>query len=226
MSHDYLPTREAELKDWLANASDKITAAPTTYALTAAQATTFSGLVSSFNTAYTAAVNPDTRTKGTILAKNDAMDAVKAYARQLVRIVQAAPAVTDTQRADLGINVHDEPSPINPPEEAPSLTVVSAIGRTMKIKLKGLESEGRGKPDGVAGANLFSFVGETPPAEISEWTFEGGSTRTDFDVEFPASVAAGSQVCLCACWFNPRNQPGPMCAPVSCYIAGGVAAAG
>ena len=46
--------------------------------------------------------------------------------------------------------------------------------------------------------------------------------RTVFDVEFPATVAAGAQVWLCAFWFNPRSQSGPACQPISAYLAGGV----
>jgi hypothetical protein len=66
------------------------------------------------------------------------------------------------------------------------------------------------------------FVGSAPPMDISQWKFETSTTRTSFDIEFPASVAAGSQVWLCAFWFNPRAQSGPACQPVTAYLAGGV----
>ena len=71
---------------------------------------------------------------------------------------------------------------------------------------------------------MFSFVGSAPPADIGQWVFQGSSTRTTFEVEFPATVPAGSQVFLCAFWFNPRSQSGPACQPISAYLAGGVVA--
>ena len=225
MSRNFLPARDSLLLDWSNNFNTKITATPTAYGLTAAQATAYGTLHTAYSNAYTTATAPSTRTRGTIAAKNSARTALKANARLLARIVQATASVTAQQKIDLGLTPRDVvPSPINTPTEAPVLEIVTAIGRTIKLNLRSVGSERRGKPDGVHGASLFSFVGAAPPADISAWTFEGSTTRTSFDVEFPATVAAGSQVWLTAFWFNPRSQSGPACTPVSAYIAGGVSA--
>ena len=79
----------------------------------------------------------------------------------------------------------------------------------------------RGKPLGVAGASVFSFVGPTAPAELAAWKFEGNTTRTRVDVLFPADTPPGSKIWVCAFWFNPRAQAGPTSAPVSTNLPGG-----
>jgi hypothetical protein len=157
--------------------------------------------------------------------KNADRTPLRAEARELARIINAFPGITNAQRIDLGLTPREGTiSPLNPPAECPSLRVVSAIGRILKFKLQGQDTSRRGKPEGVAGATLFSFVGDEAPADIGQWKFEGSITRTEFDIEFPPTVAAGSKVYLCAFWFSPRSQSGPACEPVAAYIAGGVSA--
>ena len=225
MAGNFLPSRDGALVIWAQNASTLITGAPLTFGLTVPIATTFAGYVADYGSKYSVSQNPDTRTSTTIIQKNDARSLMKDYARYWARIVQATASVTNDQKNSLGITVRDAtPSPINPPTTAPVLEIVQAIGRIVKIKLRGQDSERRGKPAGCAGAAVFAFAGATPPAEIAEWTYQGTATRTNFDVEFPTSTPAGAQVWLAACWVNPRNQQGPICQGVSAFIAGGVAA--
>ncbi len=225
MSRNFIPSKDADLINWSAGFSSKITATPTAFGLTAPQATAYAALDTAFAGAYATAVDPATRTRGTIAAKDAARIPLVAQARELARIINAFPSITNQQRIDLGLNPREgEMTPVNPPTESPVLEIVSAMGRTLKVKLRSVNSERRGKPEGVDGATLFSFVGEAPPADISSWKFEGSTTRTLFDVEFPPTVAAGAQVWLTAFWFNPRSQSGPACQPINAYIAGGVGA--
>lgn len=223
MAKDPFNVPEAEFRNVAANFNTKVGAAPTAYGLTAAQATALTGLFTAFDAAYEAAIDPATRTKGKIATKNEKRALLKENLRLLARIIQANPAVTDEQRIDLGLNVRDPvPSPINPPTEPPVLEILSAAGRVLKVRLRPLGAETRGKPAGVQGASVFTHVGANPPADIADWKFEGSTSRTNFDVEFAPAVPAGSQVWLSAFWYNPRAQSGPACEPVCAYIAGGV----
>jgi hypothetical protein len=226
MAKSFLPAKDAELLAWSSNFSTRISATPTAFGLTAPQATAYAALHTAFADALATATEPSTRTRGAIAAKDAARTPLKADARELARIVNAFPSITNQQRIDLGLTPRSGTvTPINPPTESPVTEVVSAIGRTLKVKLRSVGSDRRAKPAGVHGASLFSFVGDEAPAEISQWKFEGSTTRTIFDVEFPGTVAAGSQVWLTAFWFNPRSQSGPACTPISAYIAGGVGVA-
>lgn len=224
MPRDFLPSKDADLLAWSSNFSTRITATPTAFGLVAAQATAYAALHSSFASALTVATDPGTRTRGTVAAKNDARAPLRAEARELSRIIQAFPATTTQQRIDLGLNPRDNPaSPIPAPQTSPVLEILSVQGRLFKLRLREVNSERRGRPIGVEGATIMSYVGAQPPADKTLWRFEGSITRTNkFDLEFPASVAAGAQVWLCAFWYSPRAESGPACAPVGAYVAGGV----
>ena len=226
MAKDFLPRRDALLLAWSANYAAQLAAIGTAVGITVQQSSDYQALHTTFASDLATATDPSTRTRGAIAGKQASKRSLIAEARELARIINAFPGTTNQQRIDLGLNPRKgEATPINPPTEAPVLEVVSAIGRLLRIKLHAQDSTRRGKPEGVSGATIFSYVGSAPPADINQWTFEGSTTTTTAELTFPASVPAGAQIWLCSFWFNPRTQSGPLCMPVSAYIAGGVVAA-
>ena len=226
-STNFLPDREAELVTWSTNFDTRITATPTTFGLTAAQATAYSTLHDAFVAAYNAATNDGTNSRSAIITKNTAKAALIANARMLAGIVQKFPGTTNTMRSDLGLTVKDaEPSPIPPPAVAPAVVIESGSGNTVRIRLVDPAAPTRrGKPAGVDGIAVFSFVGASAPAEEADWKFEGNTTRTVVDILFPAATAAGAKVWFTAFYFNARKQSGPAATPVGTNIAGGAAMA-
>jgi hypothetical protein len=226
MATNFLPTREAELVTWSTNFNALIVATPLAYALTAPQAAAYTALHDAFVDAYNTANSDSTRTPSAIIAKDLAKDALIADARLLARIVQAAPAVSDEQKSDLGLTVRDSgPSPIPPPDEAPEIDVLSVSGNTVRIRLHQAASTRRGKPDGVDGATVFSFVGAAAPTTEDAWKFEGNTTRTTLDIAFPDTVAPGAKVWFTAFWFNERKESGPAATAVGTNLPGGGAMA-
>lgn len=221
---DYIPSSDAGVLSFASNFSTIVTAAPVPLGLSAGQATTLSGLVASYSASLTASTDPSTRGPAAVLQKSTDRRSLVAYLRQLARIVQANPAVSNTQRFDLGLPARGTlPSPIPAPGEAPDVDVRSVSGRTIMIRIHRSTGSRRGKPYGVAGANVYSHVGPTPPVSIVDWTYEGHVSRPNrVEVVLPAEVAGGSTVWLCANWFNPRGQAGPTSAPVSTNIPGGI----
>ncbi len=211
--------KDAELVSASGDFSTAITAAPATYGLVAAQATAYAALDTAFASAYATAVDPITRTKAAIAAKNQARKELVASARQLADYIISNPAVSNAQLIELGLDPRTERTPIPAPTVSPSIDFVSVTGRTVKLRLH--TGVRRGKPAGVNGVAIFSHVGATPPASIEVWKFEGNSGRTVVEVAFDDSVAPGALVWFTAFWFNNRKQSGPACDPVSVNIAGG-----
>jgi len=226
----YLPSREAELNTWASTFNNHIVATPASFGLTVAQATAFTALFNTWQAFYLIANNPSTRTPSAIQSKNTFKDAMidgPGGIRQLVNIIQAFPDLTNTQRVDLGITVPDaSPTPVPPPANPPVLTVVSTLGRVVKLQLRDFtDSEKRGRPEGVAGATILMFVGEEPPIDPVQWIFVLNTTRTTVDINFPPSVAPGARVWMTAFWKNPREQAGPTSVPVSARIGDDLAMA-
>jgi hypothetical protein len=187
--------------------------------LTSAQATAYGVLDTAFSTAYSVAENPATRTRAAIAARTQARKNLVPMARQLSDYIISNPAVSNAQLIDLGLDPRTERTPIPAPSTSPSIDIKSVDGRTVTLRVHG--DTGRGKPAGVNGLSLFSHVGPTPPASISDWHFEGNSGRAKVLVVFDDSVPPGSPVWFTAFWFNNRKQSGPACDPVSINIAGG-----
>src|SRR3954454_6322668 len=198
---DYFPSREAELVNWSNNFSTKISATPTAFGLSALQASSFATVNTAWVNAYNAANDDSTNSRAARITKDDAKRVMIANARALVKIVQAFPGITDTQRADLGITV-PKPGPTPSPvaTEAPELTIASVNGHMIKVRLRELGSEKRGKPKFTFGALLMSYAGETPPPTAEGWRLEGTVTRSIFEVLVPGTVAAGTKVWFSACW--------------------------
>ncbi len=223
MASKYPPAREAQLVTYSANFKTKITATPTVFGLTAAQATSYGTKHDAFVAAYTVAQDPETRSPANIATKDVAKATLIAEFRMLAGIVQRFPGTTNPMRVELGLPERDtEPTPIPAPSAAPMIEVKSVSGRTARIRLMDSASPTRrGRPAGTIGAAVFSHVGPTPPADLAAWKFEGNTGRTTVDVLFPSTVASGATVWLTAFWFNPRKQSGPACDPVSANLPGG-----
>ena len=214
---------------WSTNFDTKINATPTDYGLTVALADNYHGLHEAFILAYNTANDPLTRSPANIAAKNTAKEELIENARMLARIVQAAPGISAAQRESLGLTVPDvEPSPIPVPDAAPAIEIMSAVGRLVKIRLWDTENpDNRGKPAGVSGATVLTYIGAAPPApeDIAAWKFETNISKTTTTVEFPPTVPSGATAWFTAFWFNPRKQSGPATLPVSAQIPASLPAA-
>ena len=222
MGQNYLPTTDADLLAWSGHFNSLINATATAYGLTAAQAAAYTAAQQAYADAYQSAYEPTTRTSPVIERKNLARDELRQMSRAYVRIIQACPLVTDEQRRALKITVPKTPTPNGVPTVAPAVDLLGMNGYTMSVGIHDSDpSNKRGRPAGTAAAWVYTFVGETYPSDPSLWAFQGGTNKSTFDIIFPNTVPAGSQVWVCAAWINTHQQAGPVCRPVSTNIQGG-----
>jgi hypothetical protein len=210
MANSPLPTTDAGLSDWCANADPILTSYPAIHGLTTAPVAQFHTEYLAFDAALAVLNVPATRTPVAVTVKTLAKAALLADIREMVRIIEACPTVNDEMRRALMINIRKPRAVIPAPAEAPELDILSVTGRTVRCRVHGAQANRRGKPEGVAGVAFFSFVGENAPLDASQWKLEGSSTRTTFDLSFPQNQP-GDKVWLMACWYNPRLQQGPTC---------------
>ena len=216
----FIPSREADLLAWSQNLYDLLTAidAPASYGITADQVAPFATAQEAFKAAYAAATTPATRTPPSIATKNTAKKAMIASVRPLVAALQVSAAMNDAKRRTLEIPVRDrEPSPVPPPTQMPRLTVTSVTGRVLNLDIRDEEGK-KQKAPGATGLWLYSFVGENPSGDLTQWRFNGGSGKWNPQIAFPETVAPGTPVYVTALWINHKQQPGPACAPVKAHI--------
>ena len=115
MGKSFYTGKDSELQLGSANFAAKILLAPLSYGLSVAQATAYGALNTTFQGAWVLANNPDTRTKGTIAAKDDSAEQVRIMASNLAKIIDGTPTVTNTQKIDLGLSVRSTPTPVGAP---------------------------------------------------------------------------------------------------------------
>jgi hypothetical protein len=218
-----VPTQDDVLLSWSDNFSTRISATPLAFGLSASLASAYAGYQTAYASAKAAASVPGTRSQSLVSAKNASKKILLENSRFLYQIVQNTPTVTNSQRNDLGIHVRkEEPTPGPIPDAAPALIIKSVGGWTAKIQLRDAnDSARRGKPIGVSGAAIFSFVGAEAPSDIGSWKFEGNTGKTRQTVQFDNTLAAGTKVWLTAMWFNGAKDAGPACAPVTFNLPGG-----
>src|SRR5688572_8590898 len=111
----YLAQSHADLYAGSNTFSGLITASPTSYGLVAGQASAYAALNASYAAAFLLAQAPQTRTKGTIQARNDAAIPLRNSASELAKIIDATPTVTNQQKIDLGLSVRATPGPMPAP---------------------------------------------------------------------------------------------------------------
>lgn len=215
------PTTDNGLLAWSLNFKDLITASPTSYGLVAADATAYGVVHTAYATAL-AACDPPQRSKTAVVAKNAARTSLKNAAILLANKIYGTATVTDAQKVELGIPPRSAPQPIPAPSAAPVLQVIWSDAWTVRIRLRDASGISRGKPAGVSGASIFSYVGATAPTDLSAWQFEGSTGKVNkIDLAFSDTLPAGTKVFICAFWFNGRKQSGPACDPVAVNLLGG-----
>ena len=223
MPRNFYFGKEANIVTGSANFATLISTGFAGYGLTTGQATSYGTLNTALQTAYSTAIEPSTRTRGTIAVKNAAIKAMRASAINLAKIVYSTPTVTDAQLIDLGLLPRSARTPVPPPSDAPVLEVGTVSGRLVSVRVHAVGTDRRGKPFGARSANLYSYVGATAPSDPTVWRFEGTATRTITQIQFSNSVANGAQVWLSASWVSNRGATSPSCDPVGFIMQGGAA---
>lgn len=218
----YLPSRESELVTWSNTFQSTIVSAAADFGLTDKQAGDYTTAQTAFVSAYQVANNSATRTPSNIETKNEAKQDLIVMTRELVKIAQASPVMTNQKRIDLGITVPSpEPTPVPVPDTMPRITFLPSSGLKVNLKINDVDETKRGKPPEAAAAMIYSYIGASAPLDITQWQFQGASSKVVHDVTFPLDTPSGALVWFTAVWVNRKMQPGPASQPVSINIAGG-----
>lgn len=213
--------KDATIVTGSANFAAMLVADAVSLGLLPAQATAFGVVNTALQSAYSAAITPETRTPVAIEQKNLALKNMRASAIPLAKQIVGNPAVTDAQLIALGLLPRTVPTPIPPTMTAPEADVIDVNGRLVTVRVRQAGVESNARPIGSVGAYIYSYVGPTAPTDPSEYKFEGLSTRRTVEVLFPNDVPNGATAWIAAAWVSARGQRGYACTPVSVTIQGG-----
>jgi hypothetical protein len=215
MSRSFYLGTDAQLLNGAQNFASRIATEFGSLGLTSAQAADYQTASSNYGRAYETAITPATRTRGAVAAKDLTAKRLRDISASFAKIIDAQPNVTPEQKIDLGLAVRSAPTPIPVPQVVPLLEILGVRGNNVTGRVRNADTSRRSRPTGTKGAKIYSFVGSAPSDNIADWKFEGDTTKAEFLVEFPQSVAPFSKVWLTAQWINPRLQAGPACTPVA-----------
>ncbi|MGI9013065.1 MAG: hypothetical protein ACR2GY_02320 [Phycisphaerales bacterium] len=228
-SQSYLPRADQDLLTFAENMNAKIAPDPTLWGLSVPQQTAFDILVIGFASAMAALQDPLTRSSPYVTAKNEARRLLIQDTngiRKLVDIIHVYPGTTNQMRSEINITIRSTSHTAIPaPTTQPVVRLKGVNHNTVYFFLRDFaQRDRRGKPNGVAGASIMTYVGNTPPNDFSEWTCQKMVTRTTESVTFPVTVAPLSKVWIAAAWMNAKGQIGPYSSARWTNLAGGVSA--
>lgn len=222
MSTPYIPPKDADFANWVSNFSTMITASPTTYGLVAADAVTIAAVQSAFATAYSAAINPSTRTPTTVQAKNvaklNALSTCRPYAQQIANNA----GVSSANKIALGLNPRtNPPTPITAPTTNPVVSVPSMInlGHILRYRDSLASPSVKAKPAGAVAMELRCSVSATPLTNPDTLAYVGLVTKAPFTQTF-SSGDIGKQAYYAGRWVTRKGLVGPWSAIVNATVPG------
>jgi len=176
-------------------------------------------LQATWRTAYARAENPETRTHSAIVAKDEARAAYESEIRHFLKAaITYNPEVTDAERADMGLPVHDTtPTPAPLPTTAPIAEIDFSEHQRHTLRVKDAVLTGRTKPEGVRGFEAWSSIG-TEPTTDAQFIYAGFSSNDKLVIDYSLDVV-GQTVWYRFRWKNTRNEPGPWSETIDAVVA-------
>ncbi|MGB7157164.1 MAG: hypothetical protein WBD40_03795 [Tepidisphaeraceae bacterium] len=186
----------AQLRDGSQAFSDLINAAAPSYGLTTLQAASYQTLNDDYAAKYLLAEAPQTRTKGTLLNRNDAKVLLVAKASELAKIIDTTPTVTNGQRANLGLSVRSNPSPARAPGTCSNFKVELLNDGSIQMTWRA------NNPTGMTGvtyqvwrrfgsAGEFAFLGASGEKKFIDSTIPAGMSQVQYQVRGIRPTSAG-----------------------------------
>ncbi|MBL0870350.1 MAG: hypothetical protein IBJ18_07235 [Phycisphaerales bacterium] len=206
---DYIPGPDANFQAWQSNFVTYANANLAALGLTAADMAPVTAAQSTWATAFPAHVAAVAAAKAAKQTKDEARAAYVAVIRPLVRRLQAAPQVSDAERAALGITVRQEPSPIGAPTTSPICTI--ECGARLQQTLRFVDSATptrKAKPQGAIGVEIWNKVGNAPPAGEADLRFVAVDTNSPYVMNFD-STDGGKTNYVWMRWVSPTGERGP-----------------
>jgi hypothetical protein len=171
--------------------------------------------------AFHAATTPETRTPVAVSRKDIALKRIQKEAAVLAKLASSTETVSDAQLVALGLQPRKARASRVLSGTPPRVSVVSVLGRIVRVAIRAQEPESGRMPAAAVGAHVYTFVGSEPPTDARLYDFHGLAPRATYEIVFPNEVPSGATVWVSAAWVSKRGPSGMACTPVSTTLQGG-----
>jgi hypothetical protein len=217
MIPSYIPRKDADFAQWVSNFMNYLSVHQAQFNFPATVFSELTVLQAAWDAAYAAAETVATRTKATVVAKEEARATLEKELRRDIReFLTYSRFVSDADRKNMGLPVHKTGStPTPPPAETVKATVSTPAPATIAIDFR--SEAGRAKPAGVHGAEIVWAILDRPPVNWSELIHSNFDTRSPFTLSFEGEDR-GKHVYIALRWENTKGEKGPWCDIISAII--------
>ena len=221
MAGDYIPPADADFDPYQGQCVGYITTNKTALGVSDAALAPVTAAKTAWDAAYPAHVAAQASVQGVTQTKKDARIAYEAALRPLIQQLQASPTVTDTQRQSMNIPVHSATrTAVGVPTTKPAATIDTSQHFSHTIDFRdAAAARSKAKPAGVMGCEIWVFIGDTPPADPSGYSFVALDTATPYLATYPGAQA-GKKTNYLLRWVNTTGDKGPWSDTVSATIPG------
>lgn len=222
MSNDYLPARDTEFLNWMNAFMGYASGNTAALGMASADLNALYGVVSSFGQSLQSSGYAQQQARSAVAAKEMARKAAEAAFRSRVRIIQARPETTDTQRQALGITARD----LNPTANTlapgavaqltrPKISVDTSQRLQHVLKLEDSdEASRRRRPEGATGCEIFSRIVSDAP-----WQYLDVARKLSHVIRYEQAQA--NMVVQYQCrWVYRDGTKGPWSEVVAATIVG------
>lgn len=219
MPSDFIPRPDAQFDSWQINFVTYLAANLGGLGLVAGDITATTTAQTAWIANYAAHNAAQAAAIAARANKDGARAAFEVAIRPLVRRLQASSAVSDPERASLGITI---PDPTSTPAPIPTTKPVAQVDTSQRLRHTIAFSDeatptSKAKPAGVNGAEIWVKVGGAAPTDPSELDFLALDTKSPYLSEYAG--AQGNMVAhYMLRWVNTRGQKGPWSETVSATI--------
>lgn len=221
---DYVPASDHEFKDWTNHFMSYLSAHVADLGLTPGDQAPLGTALMTWGDACMAMTDAQFAVQTATQSKKDARAAAEKLLRALVRRLQASPAVSDIERAALGITVAD-PIHTSTPAAAPADSrPVGVVDTSQRLQhtisfYDSATPKSHAKPKGVMGCEIFVKIGGPAPADASECTFLALDTASPYLAAYSGGDANKMAHYLLR-WATGGGDKGPWSETVSATIGG------
>jgi hypothetical protein len=218
----YIPSRDSEFKLWSATLVTGIGSNPTGYGVSAGKMTALGDAQAKFDDDLNAHLAAQAAAKTATQTKRQSRSDFVDLIREVVKGIQANPAVTDAMKTAIGITVPDDhrtPAPVPTTHPIPQIEDIEPL--THDVRYADSASGTRAKPDGVRAAEVWMTIlpaGAPIPTDPTGFELVDINSNGKFVQNFDAADATKTAAYRLR-WLNSRNERGPWGPVVTATIA-------